>query len=166
AATVAGLAFQALPGLRETRQNALGEPDFRSAARIVAAGQSKGDGIVFNGAMSERRALAYELRDDAGRPKDVLMYRTPQQRGSFDAAECPEPASCLADTDRLWLVATTFDGDPYAGMARPTRTALDRSFRVVRTKKLDNLQVLLLKRTRSADDSERDDDAGDRKVHT
>ncbi|WP_338697264.1 glycosyltransferase family 39 protein [Streptomyces sp. Q6] len=166
AAAVAGIAFQSLPGLRETRQNALGEPDFRGAARIVAADQRKGDGIVFNGAMSERRAIAYELRDDAGRPKDVLMYRTPQQRGSFDAAECPKPSSCLARTDRLWLVATTYDGDPYAGMAKPMRTALDRNFRVVRTKKLDHVQVLLLKRTGVADDGKEADDAGDRKVHT
>ncbi|MEV5608202.1 glycosyltransferase family 39 protein [Streptomyces sp. NPDC052225] len=166
-AAVAGLAWQALPGIRDARQLPLGEPDFRAAAQIVAKDQRKGDGIAFNGVMAERRAIDYELRDDPGRPKDVLMYRTPQQLGSFGAAECPRPASCLARTERLWLVATTYNGDPYAGMPKPTRTAIDRSFRVVRTKKLENLQVLLLERTRSAKGSGSDgDDAGDRKLHT
>ncbi|WP_307804961.1 glycosyltransferase family 39 protein [Streptomyces sp. VRA16 Mangrove soil] len=164
-AAVAGLAWQALPGIRDARRLPAGEPDFRGAARIIAKGQKKGDGIVFNGVMAERRALDYELRDDAGRPKDVLMYRTPQQLGSFGAAECPKPASCLARTERLWLVGSTYDGDPYAGMPKPTRTALDRSFRVVRTEKLENLQVLLMERTRGTSGSAADG-AGDRKVHT
>ncbi|WP_372345021.1 glycosyltransferase family 39 protein [Streptomyces sp. KL116D] len=165
-AAVAGLAWQALPGIRDARRPPLGEPDFRGAARLIAAEQRKGDGIVFNGVMSERRALDYELRDDAGRPEDVLMYRTPQQLGSFGAAECPRPSSCLARTDRLWMVASTYNGDPYAGMPKQTRTALDRSFRVVRTEKLENLQVLLMERSRSTGRDAGDDDAGDRKVHT
>lgn len=168
AAAVAGLAFQALPGIRETRHNALGEPDFRGAAQIVEAGQKKGDGIVFSGEMSERRAMDYELRDDAGRPRDTLMYRTPQQLGSFGALECPDAARCLAKADRLWLVSTTLDGQPFSGMPRTTATAINKSFKVVTTKKLPYLQLVLLERTRAAtDDPSKDgDDAGKRKVHT
>lgn len=168
AAAVAGLAFQALPGIRETRHNALGEPDFRGAAQIVEAGQKKGDGIVFSGEMSERRAMDYELRDDAGRPRDTLMYRTPQQLGSFGALECPDAARCLAKADRLWLVSTTLDGQPFSGMPRTTATAINKSFKVVTTKKLAYLQLVLLERTRAAtDDPSKDgDDAGKRKVHT
>ncbi|WP_248844881.1 hypothetical protein [Streptomyces griseorubiginosus] len=168
AAAVAGLAFQALPGIRETRHNALGEPDFRGAAQIVEAGQKKGDGIVFSGVMSERRAMDYELRDDAGRPRDSLMYRTPQQLGSFGALECPDAARCLAKADRLWLVSTTLDGQPFSGMPKTTAKAIQKSFKVVRTKKLSYLQLVLLERTRAAtDDPSADgDDAAKRKVHT
>ncbi|MFC8363177.1 glycosyltransferase family 39 protein [Streptomyces griseorubiginosus] len=168
AAAVAGLAFQALPGIRETRHNALGEPDFRGAAQIVEAGQKKGDGIVFSGVMSERRAMDYELRDDAGRPRDSLMYRTPQQLGSFGALECPDAARCLAGADRLWLVSTTLDGQPFSGMPRTTAKAIQKSFKVVRTRKLSYLQLVLLERTRAAtDDPSADgDDAAKRKVHT
>ncbi|MEU9782930.1 glycosyltransferase family 39 protein [Streptomyces phaeochromogenes] len=168
AATVAGIAFQSLPGIRETRQNALGEPDFRGAAQLIEAGQKKGDGIVFSGVQTERRAMDYELRDDTGRPKDWLMYRTPQERGSFDAAECPHPAKCLAKADRLWLVSTTLDGKPFSGMPKTSATVIQRSFKVVKTKKLKYLQLVLLERTRAAtdDSSEEKDDAAKRKVHT
>ncbi|MFC4465145.1 glycosyltransferase family 39 protein [Streptomyces xiangluensis] len=168
AATVAGIAFQAGPGIRETRQNTLGEPDFRGAARIIEAGQKKGDGIVFSGAMTERRAMAYELRNDAGRPKDWLMYRTPQEQGSFDAAECPHPEKCLAKADRLWLVSTTLDGNPFSGMPKTTATVIQKSFKVAKTEKLKHLQLVLLERTRAAtdDSSDEKDDAGKRKVHT
>ncbi|MFI6440530.1 glycosyltransferase family 39 protein [Streptomyces sp. NPDC050759] len=166
AAAVAGIAFQSLPGIRETRQNALGEPDFRGAAQLIEAGQKKGDGIVFSGVMSERRAMDYELRDDAGRPRDSLMYRTPQELGSFGALECPDAAKCLVKADRLWLVSTTLDGQPFSGMPKTTATTIQKEFRVVRTRKLDNLQLVLLERTRAAtDDSSKDDDAAKRKVH-
>ncbi|MFI8073039.1 glycosyltransferase family 39 protein [Streptomyces sp. NPDC086033] len=168
AAAVAGLAFQSLPGIRETRQNALGEPDFRGAAQLIEAGQKKGDGIVFSGVMSERRAMDYELRDDAGRPRDSLMYRTPQELGSFGALECPDAARCLAKADRLWLVSTTLDGQPFSGMPKTTATVIQKSFKVVKTKKLQYLQLVLLERTRAATDdpSKGEDDAAKRKVHT
>ncbi|MFG2458765.1 glycosyltransferase family 39 protein [Streptomyces sp. NPDC048523] len=168
AAAVAGIAFQSLPGIRETRQNALGEPDFRGAAQLIEAGQKTGDGIVFSGVMSERRAMDYELRDDAGRPRDSLMYRTPQELGSFGALECPDSARCLAKADRLWLVSTTLDGQPFSGMPKTTATVIQKSFKVVRTKKLNYLQLVLLERTRAATDdpSEDKDDAAKRKVHT
>jgi mannosyltransferase len=168
AAAVAGIAFQSLPGIRETRHNPLGEPDFHGAAQLIEAGQKKGDGIVFSGVMSERRAMDYELRDDAGRPRDSLMYRTPQELGSFGALECPDPAKCLAKTDRLWLVSTTLDGQPFSGMPKTTATVIQKSFKVVKTKKLPYLQLVLLERTRAATDdpSEDKDDAAKRKVHT
>ncbi|MGW0425040.1 glycosyltransferase family 39 protein [Streptomyces sp. NPDC003015] len=168
AAAVAGIAFQSLPGIRETRQNALGEPDFRGAAQLIEAGQKKGDGIVFSGVMSERRAMDYELRDDAGRPRDSLMYRTPQELGSFGALECPDSARCLAKADRLWLVSTTLDGQPFSGMPKTTATVIQKSFKVVKTRKLQYLQLVLLERTRAATDdpSEDKDDAAKRKVHT
>ncbi|WP_326665456.1 glycosyltransferase family 39 protein [Streptomyces canus] len=168
AAAVAGIAFQSLPGIRETRQNPLGEPDFRGAAQLIEAGQKKGDGIVFSGVMSERRAMDYELRDDAGRPRDSLMYRTPQELGSFGALECPDSARCLAKADRLWLVSTTLDGQPFSGMPKTTATVIQKSFKVVKTKKLQYLQLVLLERTRAATDdpSEDEDDAAKRKVHT
>ena len=165
AAAVAGLAFQSLPGIREARHNALGEPDFRGAAQIIEAQQRKGDGIVFSGVMQERRAMAYELRDDAGRPRDVLMYRTPQERGSFDASECPQPASCLAKSGRLWLVSTTLDGQPFSGMPKATATVIQKDFRVVKTRKLDYLQLVLLERARAATQGTSHDDAAHRKVH-
>jgi mannosyltransferase len=169
AATVAGIAYQSLPGIRETRQNALGEPDFRGAARIIEDQQRKGDGIAFSGVMSERRAMDYEMRHDKNRPRDWLMYRTPQEIGSFGAVECPKPAKCLAKAGRLWIVSTTLDGNPFSGMPDETATVIQKNFRVVKTRKLESLQLVLLEKKRDAkvdDSSDEKDDAAKRKVHT
>ncbi|MGW4983295.1 glycosyltransferase family 39 protein [Streptomyces mirabilis] len=168
-AVVAGLAWQALPGIRETRENALGEPDFHGAAHLVEAGQRKGDGIVFSGKLSERRAMAYELRDDKSRPRDVLMYRTPQELGSFGATQCPQPAKCLADADRLWLVSTMREGQPLSGMPKATATAVRRNFRVVKTRELEGLTLVLLERTAKAATGETTDEKEDvahRKIYS
>ena len=165
AATVAGIAFQALPGIRDARQNASGEPDFRGAAQVIEKEQRKGDGIAFSGAMSERRAMAYELRDDASRPRDWLMYRTPQETGSYGAVECPQPVKCLEKADRLWLVSTTRDGKAFSGMPPRTATAVQKGFRVVKTRKLESLQLVLLEKKSGAVADDKDD-AAKRKVHT
>ncbi|MEU6535000.1 glycosyltransferase family 39 protein [Streptomyces sp. NPDC047000] len=166
AAALAGLAWQALPALRQTGRNVPGEPDYRAAARLVETGQRKGDGIAFSGAGPERRAMAYELRDDPSRPRDVLMYRTPQRRGAFEARECPQPASCLAKTDRLWLVSTVRGGAaPEDGMPEATARILDRSFHVTRITRLTGLRLVLLDRVRDTSGTKGDDEAARRKVH-
>ncbi|SEO58368.1 glycosyltransferase family 39 protein [Actinacidiphila rubida] len=166
AASVAALAWSALPGIREARGPILGEPDFRGVARIIKDGQQPHDGIAFGGVMTERRGMAYELRDDSGRPHDVLMARTPQQAGMYDAVECKHPVACLAKTDRLWLVTTSPPGLQYVNMPKATADVLRKEFRVIRTTKLTDIQVLLLKRVVTAATGSSGDSAADRKVHT
>lgn len=165
AAAVAGLTWQALPGIREARGPIIGEPDFRGAGRIIESGQRKGDGIAFSGVMTERRAMAYELRNDSGRPRDVLMYRTPQQTGTYDAVECPQPATCLEATRRLWVVSTDPSGQPFLNMPDRTAALLKKDFRIVRSERLKNVQVLLLQRIVKASGTGQDSEA-DRQVHT
>lgn len=164
---VGGLTVQALPGVDAARGPIAGEPDYRGAARYILGEQQRGDGIAYSGLLAERRGMDYELRDAARRPDDVLMYRTPQQIASYGARECPKPASCLAKTRRLWLVATSPDGNPYAQMSKATEKALRAGFRITHTEKLASVQVLLLTRTGdSTSDPGADDSAAGRKVHT
>ncbi|MFE9252190.1 glycosyltransferase family 39 protein [Streptomyces sp. NPDC007088] len=164
---VGGLTVTALPGIDAARGPIPGEPDYRGAAHYVLAHQKRGDAIAYSGLLAERRGMDYELRDAAERPRDVLMYRTPQQIASYGAQECPRPASCLARTKRLWLVATSPDGNPYAQMPPATTKALRAGFRIAGTKKLASVQVLLL--TRTGDDKDPKADGGDsaagREVH-
>jgi mannosyltransferase len=65
-------------------------------------------------------------------------------------------------------VSTTYDGQPFSGMPKTSATAIQKSFKVVKTRKLTSLQLVLLERTRAAtdDSSAEKDDAGKRKVHT
>ncbi|MFF7210403.1 glycosyltransferase family 39 protein [Streptomyces sp. NPDC008238] len=150
AAAAVVFAWQAQPGLALARQNDPAEPDYRAAAKVVAHGLRPGDGIAFSGQKSERRAMAYEFRDagTSGRPKDVLMWRTPQEMGNFGALECPEPAKCLAKTDRLWVVSTSQLGKPFADMPEKTAVLLSSRFKVADTDSLPNVRVLLLERIR------------------
>jgi len=148
-ATVAVFAELAQPGIAIARKSNPVEPDYRQAGRIVARNQQAGDGIAFSGHLSERRAMAYELRDDSGRPTEVLLSRSAQQSGTYSGVECSEPVKCLAGTDRLWVVSTSQAGvTPFADMSAKTATALNTYFTVVRTDNLANVRVLLLERVR------------------
>ncbi|MFI6877455.1 glycosyltransferase family 39 protein [Streptomyces sp. NPDC050400] len=145
-AVVAGYAYVAWPGIADAKKDLPTEPDYRAAADVVAAGQRSGDGMVFNGGMSERRAMAYELRDRKA-PKDVLMEWTPQQNGGYGATECSRPARCLAGVDRIWLVSSIADGrPPLTGMNEKTAALLDKDFKAVRTVKLNHVLVRVLER--------------------
>ncbi|MDX6353082.1 MAG: mannosyltransferase [Streptomyces sp.] len=147
-AFAAGFAWVAQPGTALARQNDPAEPDYRKAGQMVAQKAKPGDGIAFSGQKSERRAMAYELRDDSGRPKDVLLYRTPQESGSFGGVDCPDAVKCLAGTDRLWVISTSQLGKPFADMPQKTVAALDKYFKVAQTDNLANVRVLLLERVK------------------
>ncbi|MEU6063016.1 glycosyltransferase family 39 protein [Streptomyces sp. NPDC047082] len=146
-AVAAAYAFVAWPGIGDAKKDLPMEPDYRAAAKVVAAGEKSGDGMVFNGGMSERRAMAYELRDRKA-PRDVLMEWTPQQNGSYGASECKRPARCLKGVDRLWLISTISDGRPLlTGMDEKTAAVLEKDFEAVRTVRLNHVVVRVLDRT-------------------
>ncbi|SCL13333.1 glycosyltransferase family 39 protein [Micromonospora inyonensis] len=100
--------------------------DYRAAARIVAAGQRPGDGVVYgsrDGFLFLDLGLAYHLGDE--RPRDVLAVRDPRRAGDLRAAECARPARCLAGVDRVWLVVAGHRADPVAALPAAKREALD-----------------------------------------
>ncbi|XTZ14848.1 glycosyltransferase family 39 protein [Micromonospora echinospora] len=100
--------------------------DYRAAARIVAAGQRPGDGVVYgsrDGFLFLDLGLAYHLDD--GRPRDVLAARDPRRAGDLRATECERPARCLAGVDRVWLVVAGDRADPVAALPAVKREALD-----------------------------------------
>ncbi|MFI6229375.1 glycosyltransferase family 39 protein [Micromonospora echinospora] len=100
--------------------------DYRAAARIVAAGQRPGDGVVYgsrDGFLFLDLGLAYHLGD--GRPRDVLAARDPRRAGDLRATECERPARCLAGVDRVWLVVAGDRADPVAVLPTASREALD-----------------------------------------
>ncbi|MEV0330031.1 glycosyltransferase family 39 protein [Micromonospora echinospora] len=100
--------------------------DYRAAARIVAAGQRPGDGVVYgsrDGFLFLDLGLAYHLGD--GLPRDVLAVRDPRRAGDLRATECERPARCLAGVDRVWLVVAGDRADPVAALPTAKREALD-----------------------------------------
>jgi mannosyltransferase len=123
-----------------------GEPDFRGAAAIVDAQSRPGDGIAYAGILRRGRLpFSHELRRPA--PRDVFLVTPAAKTGWYAAVECDNPARCLGDTQRLWLVASNGSvPDPFAGMPTARAAYLRQHFTVVETDKLRRVQVLLLVR--------------------
>jgi len=126
------------------RDDANNEMAFRDAGAYVAAHTAAGDGVVYDGYSRIRRAMAYEWRGTALQPRDVLMAQSPQQKGSFDAVECKQPATCLGGTPRLWLMTTRQGDDALAQVPGATGDALRAGYRVVGSATFRGLQVLEL----------------------
>ena len=145
-----GFAYLVLPDQRAVRESPVaGQPDYRAAIDAVRRGMRPGDGIVYNdvfGKLSDlaREAVDYEMRDGA-RPRDVFLYVTSVDRGSYSAAECADPSPCLGETTRIWLISTTYSTGPLDGMA-PLETKLLRSYHVLSDQRFPGVRLQLLSR--------------------
>ncbi|GAA2569295.1 hypothetical protein GCM10010435_49030 [Winogradskya consettensis] len=88
--------------------------DDRSVARIIRAGQQPGDGIIYRpGSRTLRPGVDYYLRDDPGRPRDLLLRRDAADEASLVAGEWPGTADRLG-AGRVWLLVGAREEDPLA----------------------------------------------------
>jgi mannosyltransferase len=140
------LSLAGLSGQRDARRSPLfGEPDFRGAAGVVEAQARPGDGIAYVGTYRwARLPFAYELR--RAKPVDVFAEVPSAQNGWYEPRECPDPARCLGETKRVWLVVTNYSDDDYLGLPAKQAELLRRDYHVTSTAKFDNARVLLLVR--------------------
>jgi mannosyltransferase len=142
--------YLALPDHHSVRKSPVEEQaDYRPALFYVRDHYKPQDGIVYNDNRSDRNQLArsaaeYELR--RGGPRDVLLYQTAGQIGYFGAKECPDPAPCLADEQRLWLVSTTTAKNPWDGMKPAAADILAKNFQIKDDKRFLKVRVVLLVR--------------------
>jgi mannosyltransferase len=142
------LALLVLPPHHAARAPIPGEPDYRAAARIIAAGQRPDDGIVFSGTKRPpRMGMAYEMRNDA-RPADVLLAAPSEELGSYGATECAVALACLGQRERIWLVSTSYSDDPWSEMPKEKASALRLVFTVAQAQQLQRIHVYLLVRKR------------------
>jgi mannosyltransferase len=139
--------YLALPGIDQAGGQP-GEPDFRTAARMVAAHEQPGDGIVYGGSTRDARLdFSYELRSTP-QPKDVLSAEPSQQVGTYDARECAHPDQCLAGTTRLWVIAVYPSKDhPYGQLSETVDRMLRENFSVQQRFLTTNVTVYLFNRT-------------------
>jgi mannosyltransferase len=140
------LSLAGLGGQREMRRSPLEfEPDFRAAAGVVDAQAQPGDGVVYVGTYRwARLPFAYELH--RARPVDVFAEVPPAQNGWFYPRECADPARCVNNARRVWLVVTNYSGDDYLGLPAKQAEVLRRAYHVTNTSKFENVRVLLLVR--------------------
>ena len=138
-----GLPDQA--ALRRTHEWPRSAPvDYAGAARVIADGQRPGDAVVYSPRHSWLfldLGIEYHLGDP---PRDVLVTEDEVRRGDLWAAECPQPAQCLAGTTRVWLVVSGRHAEPLAAVPAPRATRCARSFTVTQVWPRPGLTVALL----------------------
>ncbi|MEU8332604.1 glycosyltransferase family 39 protein [Micromonospora sp. NPDC048839] len=138
-----GLPDQA--ALRRTHEWPRSAPvDYAGAARVIADGQRPGDAIVYSPRQSWLfldLGIEYHLDDP---PRDVLVTEDEVRRGDLWAAECPQPAQCLAGTTRVWLVLSGRQAEPLAAVTGAKGDALRADFTVAQVWPRPGLTVALL----------------------
>jgi mannosyltransferase len=122
-------------------------PDFRAATAIIAAGQRPGDGIVFGrvGTWSLRAGFGYHTRGRPA-PADLLVHRSAAEVGQLNARECPEPATCLAGTSRVWYFGQRRTENPLEDLGTRNGHALRATHRLARVWRLERGTVALFGR--------------------
>ncbi|WP_327041864.1 glycosyltransferase family 39 protein [Micromonospora ureilytica] len=138
-----GLPDQA--ALRRTHEWPRSAPvDYAGAARVIADGQRPGDAVVYSPRHSWLfldLGIEYHLDDP---PRDVLVTEDEVRRGDLWAAECPQPAQCLAGTTRVWLVVSGRHAEPLAAVPDAKGDALRTDFTVTQVWQRPGLTVALL----------------------
>ncbi|RZT80876.1 mannosyltransferase [Micromonospora violae] len=138
-----GLPDQA--ALRRTHEWPRSAPvDYAGAARVIADGQRPGDAVVYSPRHSWLfldLGIEYHLSDP---PRDVLVTEDEVRRGDLWAAECPQPAPCLAGTARVWLVVSGRHAEPLAAVPGAKGDTLRRDFTVAQVWQRPGLTVALL----------------------
>ncbi|MFG3558059.1 glycosyltransferase family 39 protein [Micromonospora sp. NPDC047557] len=142
-AALLGLPDQA--ALRRTHEWPRSAPvDYAGAARVIADGQRPGDAVVYSPRHSWLfldLGIEYHLGDP---PRDVLVTEDEVRRGDLWAAECPQPAQCLAGTPRVWLVVSGRHAEPLAAVPGAKGDALRTDFTVTQVWQRPGLTVALL----------------------
>ncbi|WP_084598003.1 glycosyltransferase family 39 protein [Micromonospora chokoriensis] len=138
-----GLPDQA--ALRRTHEWPRSAPvDYAGAARVIGDGQRPGDAVVYSPRHSWLfldLGIEYHLDDP---PRDVLVTEDEVRRGDLWAAECPQPAQCLAGTTRVWLVVSGRHAEPLAAVPGAKGEALRADFTVAQVWQRPGLTVALL----------------------
>ncbi|MEU7801903.1 glycosyltransferase family 39 protein [Micromonospora arborensis] len=131
--------------LRRTHEWPRSAPvDYAGAARVIADGQRPGDAVVYSPRQSWLfldLGIEYHLDDP---PRDVLVTEDEARRGDLWAAECPQPAQCLAGTTRVWLVISGRHAEPLAAVTGVKGEALRADFTVAQVWQRPGLTVALL----------------------
>ncbi|WBB69024.1 glycosyltransferase family 39 protein [Micromonospora sp. WMMD812] len=120
---------------------------YSEAARLIAAEYQPGDGMAAGGPWwwMHDPGVRYYLPKDIT-PRNVFQARSAADRAELFGADCPEPARCLRDEPRIWVVLPKVTDEPLTGLPRKQSAALAERYDVVRVEHPRGLTVALLQR--------------------
>ncbi|GHH77084.1 hypothetical protein GCM10018781_49880 [Kitasatospora indigofera] len=128
--------------------------DYRAAAKIIDAEYRPGDAAAYG---QQRQAVwwgvdigvAYYLNylPHHVKVRDVFAGTSGKDRNDLWPTQCPDPAGCLHDEPRIWLVSKD-DGDPnvLASVYQPAQQVLEQRYTISKVDKVSGLTVALLVR--------------------
>lgn len=130
--------------------------EYGQAARIIAAGARPGDGIAYSEGTTAWEVLdlgvGYYLNQDGGpgapAPRELFAARTPAQAHGLYPVPCADPARCLGQPGRVWIVGGWPSPNPLWVIPRAESAALRHAgYRVSRLWHTGGLTVGLLTRS-------------------
>lgn len=130
--------------------------EYGQAAGIIAAGARPGDGIAYSEGATAWEVLdlgvGYYLNRDgrpgAPAPRELFVARTPAQAHGLYPVPCADPARCLGQPGRVWIVGGWPSPDPLWVIPRAESAALRHAgYRISRLWHTGGLTVGLLKRS-------------------
>ncbi|MFC1409149.1 glycosyltransferase family 39 protein [Streptacidiphilus sp. N1-12] len=123
--------------------------DYRAAAGIVAAGYRPGDGMVYGQKYSvwweESVGIPYYLPSDV-QPPTLFVGETATRRNDLWFTFCKDPAACLGDHPRLWLVAVGDVKDAFSSVPANQSAVLRPHYTVQERRTVSGITVFLLVR--------------------
>ncbi|WLS44190.1 glycosyltransferase family 39 protein [Micromonospora profundi] len=120
---------------------------YSEAARVIEAGYQPGDGLVAGGPWwwMHEPGVRYYLPADVS-PRNVFQQRSAVQRDELFGSDCADPARCLRDEPRLWVLLPTITDAPLTGLPKKQAAALTGRYDVVSVTHVTGLTVALLQR--------------------
>ncbi|GAB3936097.1 hypothetical protein GCM10027614_12050 [Micromonospora vulcania] len=120
---------------------------YSGAARIIEADYQPGDGLVAGGPWwwMHEPGVRYYLPADVA-PRNVFQQRSAAQRDELFGADCADPARCLRDEPRLWVLVPSVTDAPLTKLPKKQAAVLTEKYDVVRVAHAPGLTVALLQR--------------------
>ena len=80
-------------------------------------------------------------------PPQLFIARTATQADSLYPVACQDPAACLGQPPRIWIVAAGYPRSPYQAVTSAQARLLRPHYRLSTFKRVPSLTVFLLIRT-------------------
>lgn len=120
---------------------------YSEAAQVIETGYQPGDGLAAGGPWwwMHEPGVRYYLPADVS-PRNVFQQRSAAQRNELFGADCANPARCLRDEPRIWVLLPTVTDAPLTGLSKKQAAVLTERYEVVRVTHVTGLTVALLQR--------------------
>jgi mannosyltransferase len=135
--------------------NGVTYPDYAGAAEVIARGVRAGDGIVYPAGIQEwqmiglgvKYYLEQDLQHGALVPHQLFLAGGTVQLHHLYPVYCAQPAACLGDYPRVWVVLNGDTSDPYQDVLPAQAALLRHDYRISSRHKVPSLTVFLLVRS-------------------